>query len=370
MCVNCNDNVNAVVVYSGPAGPQGDPGVAGAVGPAGPIGPQGPGVGAPGYPSDVTRLSVSSNTIASFGSKTFAYTVTSSNIGWIGGQRLRVSYLGNTSNWMEGIISSVSSTSVTIAIDLSSGSGTYSNWSISIAGTAGGQGTQGPQGPIGISSYTIQSSSIGSGPTYTIQVQSTLWMVVGQIIFIENCGYYQVSNIQDGTTVIISDLAYTGNTPANLSFPPNGVGPGGLAGVSSSTNGTYSPVLKDSASLTVPTVNSGYYCEIGKIVHVEIAVAFSSITDFAPYNGTGSFSLTLPASKNPARDNQYICGSIHDVTTNTYYQLKARLTGTNNTFTLWYLRPSPVTDLGFNKLAPFTVDSSTKLYLSFTYEKG
>lgn len=350
MCVNCNDNVNAVVVYSGPAGPQ----------------------GIQGFPSDVTRLSTSSNTIAASGSKTFAYTVTSSNIGWAVGQRLRVTNASNSNNWMEGVISSVSSSSVTITADLQGTGGTFSNWIISITGNPGAQGVQGnigANGPQGVSSYTVMSAATNVGTNlWELQVQNTLWMVVGQVLFIQTCGYFQVTVITNLNTVTVQDLLYAGNTPANFSpvVGTPGVGPGGLAGVSTTTSGSYNSVLKDSLGATIVGTNNGNFVEIGNLVHVEIYVTFTGITLF----GTGGYTLTLPTSKNPARDNQYICGSIFDSTTNSYYQLKARLLSATSAFTLFSLKASPVTDLAFSSISPFTVDASTKLYLSFTYEKS
>jgi hypothetical protein len=100
-------------------GPQGPPGPAGATGTAGEI-------------IQITRSSTTSNAIGA-GSKTFSYT--SATMGWVVGTRLRAS---NTStNWLEGLVTSVSSTSVTISVDLTSGSGTYTSWNISVSGERG-----------------------------------------------------------------------------------------------------------------------------------------------------------------------------------------------------------------------------------------
>lgn len=356
MCVNCNDNVNAVVVYSGPAGPQGTQGVA-------------------GFPSDVTRLSITSNTIAASGSKTFAYTVTSSNIGWAVGQRLRFTNASNSNNWMEGVISSVSSSSVTITADLQGTGGTFSNWVISITGNPGAQGIQGNNGstgPQGVSSYTVMSSATNVGANlWELNVQNTLWMVVGQVLFIETCGYFQVTVITNLNTVTVQDLLYVGNNTANFSpvIGTPGVGPGGLAGASSNTNVAFNSVLKDLTSPTPVTIvgtNAGSYIEIGKLVHVEIYVTFAGITVF----GTGGYTLTLPTGKNPARMNRYLCGTIYDGNTTSHHQLKAGLTTGTDTFTLYTVRQSTLTDANFTTTVPFTVDAGTKLYLSFTYEKA
>lgn len=90
--------------------------------------------GTNGANADMTRTSTSSNSIASTGSKTFTYT-SSSNLGWLVGTRLRAS--NDTNKYMEGVVSAVSATSVTIEVDNSAGSGTYTSWNIGIAGDKG-----------------------------------------------------------------------------------------------------------------------------------------------------------------------------------------------------------------------------------------
>lgn len=94
--------------------------------------------GTNGLNADVTRTSVTSNVIASSGSKTFAYTA-STNLGWLVGTRLR--FFNSVGNYMEGVVSAVSTTSVTATIDNSSGSGTYTSWNISITGDVGQDAT-------------------------------------------------------------------------------------------------------------------------------------------------------------------------------------------------------------------------------------
>lgn len=90
--------------------------------------------GTNGANADMTRTSSSSNAIAGTGSKTFTYT-SSSNLGWLVGTRLRAS--NDTNKYMEGVVSAVSATSVTIEVDNSAGSGTYTSWNIGIAGDKG-----------------------------------------------------------------------------------------------------------------------------------------------------------------------------------------------------------------------------------------
>lgn len=129
---------------TGPQGAKGDKGDPGNQGPKGDDGPQGAdgsdgaagadGIdGIDGANAIVTRTSTDSITIGT-GSKTLSY-LTASNLGWVVGTRLR--FANSASNWMEGNVTAVSSTSVTINSVLISGSGTLASWSISIAGEPG-----------------------------------------------------------------------------------------------------------------------------------------------------------------------------------------------------------------------------------------
>lgn len=90
--------------------------------------------GTNGLNADMTRISTTSNAIVSSGSKTFTYTI-SNNLGWIRDMRLRIAH--DVNNYMEGIITSVTSTTLIISVDYSIGSGTYASWNIGVAGDKG-----------------------------------------------------------------------------------------------------------------------------------------------------------------------------------------------------------------------------------------
>jgi hypothetical protein len=106
-------------------------------GPAGANGANGTN-GTNGTNADMTRTSATSLLIAGSGSKTATYTA-STNLGWLIGTRLR--FANDASNYMEGAVTAVSSTSVTITVDNSAGSGTYTSWNIGIAGDKGVSGS-------------------------------------------------------------------------------------------------------------------------------------------------------------------------------------------------------------------------------------
>lgn len=354
MCVNCNDNINAVVVYSGPAGPQ----------------------GVAGLNATMSATSNTSYLIASSGSQTFTLTPNVLNLGWAIGTRLRVS--NSPVNFMEGVVTAVSSSSVTISAQTSSQSGTYASWTISIAGGLGPQGIQGIQGiqgvqgvqgnigVTGINAYT-KTSVIAFGPVneYIITVStSTLWMAIGQVLYIENCGYFQVLSFSPTAIVQVLDLLYPGNNPGNLTSNLS-ISPGGISGTLSTT-GTYTPALTDSLNVVVPNIIcNGFYTETGGVVHLEIFVSFLNVTSF----GTGAYSLTFPSGFNAVRNNQYFVGSIEDGSTGDFYQLKTKVLASTAKFQLYTIRQATLLDIPVTPIVPFTISSTTRFFLSFTYQK-
>lgn len=169
-----------------------------------------------GLNADVTRTSTTSIAIASSGSKTLNYTA-STNLGWLVGTRLR--FANSVSNYMEGAVTAVTSTSVTIDVDNSSGSGTLASWNITIAGDKGTdasnvnlQKTITYPGDFTGSDYTLVTADNGytiivdNGATdVTITVDTALPsnFVAGLI----QKGSGDVTFVEDGTTI---------NTPVGL----------------------------------------------------------------------------------------------------------------------------------------------------------
>lgn len=90
--------------------------------------------GEPGS-SDVTGTSTTSIAI---GAATPTFTVVEENRGWAVGARLRVSRTAApTADFMEGVVTAYSGFSLTLAVDMTVGSGTFSDWTINLAGQEG-----------------------------------------------------------------------------------------------------------------------------------------------------------------------------------------------------------------------------------------
>lgn len=123
---------------AGATGPTGSTGTVGATGPTGPTGSTGTTgatgpTGGQGANAIVTRTSISTNTIGT-GSKTFTFSTTT-NLGWGIGTRVRAAY--STSVYMEGQVNAVTASSVSVTMDRTVGSGTYTSWNLSLAGDLG-----------------------------------------------------------------------------------------------------------------------------------------------------------------------------------------------------------------------------------------
>lgn len=77
----------------------------------------------------------------------------------------------------------------------------------------GSQGTPGGDGVDGQNAYTLTTASFvvpAVGDTVTIAVLSSLWMAIGQVLVV-NGTYFQVVSKGTATTVLLTNLGYTGS---------------------------------------------------------------------------------------------------------------------------------------------------------------
>jgi hypothetical protein len=104
-----------------------------------------------------TATSTTSLVTAGSGSKTFT---TQAGLAYTVGARIRATSTG-TSEWMEGVITSYSGTSLVATMDKNSGTGTHADWDINLAGQPGTNGTNGTD--------WSPSTNAQTGATYTLQ---------------------------------------------------------------------------------------------------------------------------------------------------------------------------------------------------------
>jgi hypothetical protein len=84
-----------------------------------------------------------------------------------------------------------------------------------------------------------------------VAVVISTWATPGQVVYVQNGGYYTVSSVPDATHVVLTNLGYTGNAaPAVVIATSQKVGPGGLKGI----DGTGAGITLNSLS---PTTTRG-----------------------------------------------------------------------------------------------------------------
>jgi hypothetical protein len=117
-------------------------------------------------------LTSATSTTIGTGSKAFTTNLAATATAFAVGQRVRLASAADPANFMEGAITAFTSTTLTVNVDLTGGSGTLADWNISAAGQVGATGATGPSGSaggVGATGATGPSGSPGSvgatGPT-------------------------------------------------------------------------------------------------------------------------------------------------------------------------------------------------------------
>lgn len=115
-----------------------------------------------------------------------------------------------------------------------------------IPGPQGPAGSNGTNGTDGVNAFsTVSSYSPGAQPVVpaelanvTLNVSSSRWMGVGQIVYVENRGYFEVQSRPTTTSVSLknpedsSTGVYSGNSAPGTSFTALlGISPGGIQGI-------------------------------------------------------------------------------------------------------------------------------------------
>jgi hypothetical protein len=186
----------------------------------GPIGNQGTqgtqGIGYAGLTS-ASSLAISS------GAVTFTTNYTQAQSAFVAGTRVRASAASNTANFMEGTISNFSGTSLTISVDTTAGSGTFTSWNFSVAGL---QGTQGAQG-ISLSVSQNSGSTVSRPTGINFVNTSSVTVSVSSApdgnanVAFKSSGIYDLDDISsnfDGITKSFV-ITYNGGTPFIANTP-------------------------------------------------------------------------------------------------------------------------------------------------------
>jgi hypothetical protein len=294
---------------TGPAGPTGATGPASTVtGPAGPVGPTGPtGITGPAGPQGPSYLGVTSSsnlTIENGVTKNFvvnkvdAFTV---------GTRARLASAAVPAQFMEGVLTIIVGTSITMLVDKVNGNGnTYASWVLVL-----GAGEVGPIGPTGAQGTSItvkgQVAAVVNLPSvsnvvndaYIVSANGNLyvwngsiWVNAGPIVGPTGAtgasGPTGATGATGPTSTVAGPTGATGPTGAAVTGPTGGTGPTGPANFELTgsnyltsiilTSGDAARIVKMNSStavdLTIPADGfNGYTFPVGtQIVFTQLGV--------------------------------------------------------------------------------------------------
>jgi hypothetical protein len=155
----------------------------------------------------------------------------------------------------------------------------------------------------------------------------------------------------------------TGATGATGSTGPQG--PQGEPGADAEfgTQQSWTPVISSANGDFVQSSNAatGSYVKNGLLVHVNINVPFTNVTNF----GSGIYSVSLPFPT--THHGGMHGGTLHDTSSSSFYTLKGHYEAGATTMTLWY--QSVVTkDAEFDNNSPVELDTTDLIHFEFTYE--
>jgi len=124
---------------AGSAGPAGATGATGATGPAGPAGAAGAAGAAGGTGASGAGYLATSTTSLAIGTGSTAFT-TQAGLAYGAGARVRAASAADGTNYMEGLATAYSGTTLTINVTATGGSGVHADWNINLAGQPGTNG--------------------------------------------------------------------------------------------------------------------------------------------------------------------------------------------------------------------------------------
>lgn len=115
--------------------------------PGGAIVPTAIAIAAPYSPGPAVSATSSSTRTIQTGPTDFA--VNEAHVAFASGMRVRASPIGTPNTWMEGIVNTFDGVTLAFTVDRTKGAGSYSSWTINVAGEPGDPGAQGIQGVVG-----------------------------------------------------------------------------------------------------------------------------------------------------------------------------------------------------------------------------
>ena len=132
-----------------------------------------------------------------------------------------------------------------------------------VPGPQGPAGADGADGTDGVSAYTVTTDAFtmpAEQAAVAVEVESSDWMTPGMIVYVENCGWMQVTAITDSTNIELTNLedtatdAYLDNVaPGTVVAVSNSIVAGGLQGPAGEDGTSGAP---DTAGYVITTANA------------------------------------------------------------------------------------------------------------------
>jgi hypothetical protein len=245
--------------------------------------------------------SVSSVAIAT-GSKTFTTNLSNISTAFTVGTRVRVAYVTTPANFMEGVVTSFSGTTLVVNIDSIGGSGTYANWTISVAGI---QGSNGVTSITGTANQVIASASTGAvtlSLPQNINSGATPTFTGTNFTGIPNAGLTNSSITINGSSVSLggsTTVTATATNALTIGTGLSGTSYNGSAAVTIANSGVLS-FSGNSTGLTPSTATTGAITLAGTLVVANGGTGLTTLaTGYIPYgNGTGALSSSSTLAYN------------------------------------------------------------------------
>ena len=211
-------------------------------------------------------LTSASSVAVGTGTKTFTTNLSATSSAFVAGSRIRVISTATPTTYMEGTITTFTSTTLTVSVDATSGTGTLNSWKITIAGNIGATGATGTgRGYAGLTSTTSLAIATGTKIFTVNQAQGTNAFAVGQ--YVRAFGATP-TNFMEGyitaytTTSLTLNVTLIGGTGTLASWTITASGAQGAAGTNG-TNGTNGvdgkTVLNGTVDPTTQGTNGDFY---------------------------------------------------------------------------------------------------------------
>lgn len=188
---------------TGATGPQGIQGVQGVQGDPGATGA----AGADGADGAGYYATSASSVVLGTGSKSFT---TQAGLAYSPGARARATDAANAAQYLEGIVTSYSGTTLVIESTAFTGSGTISSWNINIAGNVGATG---PQGPAGLGTGDVVGPASATDSNFAA--------------FNTTTGKLLKDSTKKASDFVASNGAITGATKTKITYDTKGLVTGG-----------------------------------------------------------------------------------------------------------------------------------------------